>query len=187
MKPTYLFLSVCLPLAAFTYAEWATFSVDEQLTVQLPAQPTVTDMSKASTAIPQTVKMFSAQDGAGTYMILRLAATAPQSTMQSESSRTAFYDGLINGLVRGQKGVVLSRTSFATAGGEGVDVKYRGLDKGTGKMGIKYSRNLVLGAVAYSLSFYSQDRQDTTGVSGSESRKKFFESLTVKPVSTPQK
>ncbi|WP_375435031.1 hypothetical protein [uncultured Hymenobacter sp.] len=187
MKSVYIFLFACLPLVAFTCADWTTFSIDDQFAVQMPSQPKETDLGKASTKIPQTIKVFSAQDAAGTYMLMRLAATDPQANMQSESSRTAFYDGLINGLLRGQNGVLLSRTTFSTAGGEGVDVKYRGLDKGTGKMGIKYSRTLVLGAVAYSLSFYSQDRQDTTGISGSESRKKFFESIVAKPASVPKK
>ncbi|MBG8554945.1 hypothetical protein [Hymenobacter guriensis] len=186
MKMPYHLLLVCIPLAAFTVTDWITFPIDDQVSVQLPSQPTHLDVNQLKNSSPEKVRLFSAKDAAGTYFIVRLDASDSPSTLDTKSSRQDFYEGMISGMLKNQQGILLSRTTFTTAAGEGVEIKYKAIDKGTGKMTVKYSRSLLVAKTSYSFNFLSQDRQDTTGVAGNEQRRRFFDSIVAKPSSAPK-
>ena len=170
-----------LPLIAATLADWVTFNIDKQVSVQTPAQPEELDLAKLGLAVKlEGTKIYNAKDVIGFYQTIRVNDSGTESGPKEVGARKAFYEGVITGLLNQQNGVLLERSSFPTAGGEGIEIKYRSLDKRTGKQAIKYTRSLLVGKTSYSLNFLSLDG-DTTGTSGTEQRQRFFNSITVKP------
>jgi hypothetical protein len=179
MRKHMLPILLSLPLAAFVLADWQSFAVDEHLTVQLPGPPTERDLAKLAPQL-KGVQVWSAQDGTGMYLITRFAQTMDKP-LQDTTALRSYYAGVISGQLRREEGHLLSRTFFATAGGSGVEYKYRGRHQGTGKQVIKYGRSLLLGAVGYSFAFVPADRVDSLGLAGNEQRRRFFDSIMVKP------
>lgn len=182
----YLTLLAFLPLAAFISVDWQTFSVDDQVSVKLPIQPTEADLSKMLP--PDKVKdtrVFVAKDPYGLYQIIKTSANLSVESAALEESRQSFNKGMINGLLRNQQGTLISVTPFATSVGEGIEVKFRGITKATGKQVIKLTRSLLVGNTSYSFNFVPVDQTDSTGSSGNEQRRRFFDSIAVKalPVS----
>ena len=102
---------------------------------------------------------------------------------QSKAAREELYNGIVAGLLRSQKGVLVATSPFATAGGPGLEIKYKGLQLGTNKMVVKYTRALLVGKINYSFNFIPKDKEDATGTSGNEQRRRFFDSVVVKPKS----
>ncbi len=165
--------------------------VDSQFSVQLPVQPTEMDMMKILTSQGVTppaeqlekiksMKLLTATDGAGNYMITR-TATGLEAKIDEPGNRVAFYDGAINGLLQNERGTLLQRSTFTINGLEGADVSYRGVHKATGKMVVKYDRMLAVDNVVYVLAVYPVDRKDSTGTNLKEQRTKFFNSIAYKP------
>jgi hypothetical protein len=177
--------------------EWVTCAVDGQFSVQLPATATEMDMLKvfASQGVTppaeqlellKSMKVFTATDGAGNYMVTR-TATGLSANLEEPGNRTRFYEGAINGLLLKEHGTLLQRAAFTVNGTEGVEVRYRGVHKGTGQRVIKHNRLLAVGQVVYILAVYPVDRNDSTGAGLQEQRTKFFNSLTYRPTPTPSK
>lgn len=180
MKPiTYCLL--LLPLFAFAADTWQPFIVDSRVSVQLPAQPTELDFAKlAPTRKPDHTRMWLVRTSEGTCQVMRL----PNSSTISRSDtarRRAFYAGVLTSVMRNESGQLLLITPFPTPAGAGIEYKYKAIHKGTGKRVIKYTRFLLADSVGYSLNFTPADRQDSLGVAGNEQRRRFFNSITVKP------
>jgi hypothetical protein len=192
-------LVLCLLASAFRSAltEWVTCAVDGQFSVHLPVAATEMDMVKvfASQGVTppaeqlellKSMKVFTATDGAANYMVTR-TATGLSVSLEEAGNRARFYDGAINGLLLKEHGTLLQRAAFTVNGTEGVEVRYRGVHKGTGQRVIKHNRLLAVGQVVYILAVYPVDRNDSTGVGLGEQRTKFFNSMAYRPSPTPSK
>ena len=183
MKNTFFLYFLVLagfPAMALTAVEWVSFSVDS-VEVQMPHQAVEMDMSKqaAGNSYANT-RVFLAQDEYGTYQIIREDYRANANLGQSKAAREELYDGIIAGLLRSQKGVLVTTSHFATAGGPGIEIKYKGLQPGTNRLVVKYARALLVGKINYSFNFVPKDKQDASGASGNEQRRRFFDSVVVK-------
>ena len=182
----YLTLLASLPLAAFAVADWQTFSVDEHISVKLPIQPTEIDLSK--TLPPEKLKdtrVLVCKDTYGTYQVIKSDTGMSAESAASPESRQSFNEGMISSLLKNQQGTLISTTPFRTPAGDGIEIKFKGMTRATGKRIIKVTRNLLIGSVSYSFNFIPVDQADSTGISGNEQRQQFFNSIEVKtsPVS----
>lgn len=171
--------------------DWVTYQIDNQFSVQMPVQPTEIDLMKlyASQGVTppaeqletiKSMKLLTATDGITNYMITR-TPIGIEANINEPSSRTAFYDGAINGLMRNERGSQLQRSIFSTGGAEGVELSYKGVHKVTGKMVVKYNRFLAADKMLYMVSVYPVDKNDSTGITLKEQRTKFFNSVAYKP------
>lgn len=183
MKSTFLPYSLVLasfPAMAFTAVEWVPFAVDS-VEVQVPQQAVEVDLSKQTAGKSYSnTRVFLSQDEYGTYQVIREDYRSNAKLGQGKVAREELYDGIIVGLLRSQKGVLVATSHFATAGGPGIEIKYKGLQPGTNKMVVKYTRALLVGKINYSFNFVPKDKQDATGASGNEQRRRFFDSVVVK-------
>ena len=182
----HLVLLASLPLTAFVVADWQTFSVDEQISVRLPVQPTEVDLSKMLP--PEKLKdtrVLASKDSYGTYQIIKSVTGMSAESAASQESRQSFNEGVISSLLKNQQGTLISTTPFKTSAGDGIEIKFKGVTKATGKRVIKVTRNLLIGSVSYSFNFIPTDQVDSTGTSGNGQRQQFFNSIAVKnlPVS----
>jgi len=185
-KSTFLlFVSGLLSLAAtFRIAEWGSYVVDEQLTVQLPVAPQLLTPAVQRIAGPQPIHyphLWVAQDAAGTYQVASRPVPDPEADYTTTAARRVYYDEVIDELLEQQGAILLSQTKFSTAGGDGLEVKYTAPRPGSSRQAVQYLRTLVVAKTGYLLSFASTDAQDSTGTSGSEQRQRFFRAIVVKP------
>ena len=183
MKNTFLLYFLVLasfPALAFTVVDWVPFAIDN-LEVQVPQQAIEVDLSKqpAGKSYSNT-RVFVSGDEYGTYQVIREDYRSNANLGQSKADRKRLYDGIIAGLLRSQKGVLTATSHFATAGGPGIEIKYKGVQLGTNKMVVKYTRALLVGKINYSFNFIPKDKEDATGTSGNEQRRRFFDSVVVK-------
>jgi hypothetical protein len=170
-----------LPLIAATLAEWIPFAVDERVSLQAPTQPTQLDLAKLAPGKDmQHTRVWMVRATEGMYQVLRLPNKSSISRTDT-AGRRAFYAGVFTSVIRNESAQFLSVTPFPTAGGAGMEYKYKGLHKGTGKRVIKYGRVLLVDSISYMLNFIPTDRQDSLGLAGAEQRRRFFNSITVKP------
>lgn len=178
MKQALLFL----PLLVFTAADtWQPFAIDSHVTVQLPGQPTETDLAKLNTGknLGHT-QMWTLKAADGIYMVMRLPNKGSIGRADT-AGRQAYYAGVLTSVMRNEKAQTLSLTDFPTSVGEGIEYKYKAIHRGTGKRVIKYVRYLVVDSIGYSLAFTPADKLDSTGTAGNVQRRRFFDSITVKP------
>ena len=149
--------------------------------MQLPAAPTEADMSKfvPGSAAGRT-RLWKLYAPEGLYQVIRLSSK-DIIAKHDTAARSSYYAGVLSSVLRNEQGRLLARTPFPTAGGEGVEFKYNAMHRGTGKRVIKYLRYLVVDSVSYSLNFIPADRQDSLGLAGNEQRRRFFDSIAVKP------
>ncbi|MBD2717274.1 hypothetical protein KBK19_19700 [Microvirga sp. STR05] len=173
-----LLLGALLPLTALAWTTWSAYAVDTQLSVQLPSPPQEIDLAKQGLSQPN-LRLFIANDEVGMYQIIRMQLTPEMAAqVHSPADRQSFYDGFLRSLVGDLKGQLLTRTTFPTAAGEGVEVKFRSVHKGTGLKTVKFSRGLLVGDVCYGFNFLPRDVKDTAGTSGQAERQQFFSSIT---------
>jgi hypothetical protein len=171
-----------LPLLAFTAADnWQPFAIDQHVAVQLPTPPAEADLAKLAPGQNlHHMRMWMARAPEGIYQVIRIPATATISQADT-AGRRAFYAGTLASLMRNEKGQLLVLTHFATSAGAGIEYKYKSVHRATGKHVIKYGRSLLADSVAYALNFLPTDNQDSTGMAGNAQRRRFFNSITVKP------
>lgn len=170
-----------LPLLAATLADWITFNIDKEVSIQTPTQPTEIDLAKLAPGKNlQHTRVWALRATEGIYQVLRIPNT--RSIPRTDTAgRRSFYAGVLASVVRNESAQLLSITPFPSAGGAGIEYKYKGLHKGTGKRVIKYGRVLLLDSIGYTLSFIPTDQQDSLGLAGAEQRRRFYNSITVKP------
>lgn len=110
MKTTYLWLAfLCIGLFAFRPLSWVPVELDSRVSVSMPAQPKVA-------AMPEPVKMLSVKDATGAYVVI---ATALGKDFQG-AERKGYYDSMIESLLEGGKGKLLSRSTFTLGNYEGI-------------------------------------------------------------------
>lgn len=192
-KPYYLLLLLVgsFSLAAFTLADWVSFALDERVSVQLPAQPTELALSKtlspeqSKTVSPEQVKnnhVYVTKDAYGAYQVVQSATSLSAEKTALAATRANFYQRILQGVLKHEHGTLIAQSTFPTAGGEGLEITYRYLRKGTGKPVITVARHLLVGTISYGFYFVPLDQQDSTGTSGHQQRRRFFESIAVKPL-----
>jgi hypothetical protein len=170
-----------LPLFAFTADTWQPFAIDSRVSLQLPTHPTELDFAKlAPTRKPDHTRIWLLRAPEGTYQVIRLPNNSTISSTDT-AGRRAFYTGVLTSVMRNESGQLLLITPFPTSAGAGMEYKYKAMHKGTGKHVIKYTRILLADSIAYTLNFVPIDRQDSLGIAGAAQRRRFFDSITVKP------
>jgi hypothetical protein len=153
---------------------WLTRVVDERVVVQVPAE--LQELAPENLGMPPTARqiMWGAEDAEGMYLVLR-------QTPGHINNRERYYEGLVKGVLRSAHGELLARSTFPTRGGNGIELMFKARDPNSGKSVVQYSRSVLVDSCTYSFSFVSRNEQDSTGASGMDSRRRFFESITVTP------
>jgi hypothetical protein len=181
MKKPYL-LALLLPLVSAAFADWLPFAIDKQVAVQLPSQPTEVDLAKLMPSNNmQHTRMWALRAPEGIYMVLRLPTGSGIISQRDTAGRRDYYAGVVQSVLHDEQGQPITRSYFSTPAGAGLELKYKGRHQVTGKQVIKYIRSLVVDSVGYSLNFIPTDQQDSLGIAGNEQRRRFFNSITVKP------
>ncbi len=93
----------------------------------------------------QNTRGFLAQDEYGTYQVIRENYRSNAKLGLGKAAQEELYDGIIMGLLRSRKGTLVATSHFATAEGPGIEIKYNGLQLGTNRMAVKYTRALLVG------------------------------------------
>jgi len=170
-----------LPLVAFALNDWVPFAVDQRVRVQVPATPAEVDLAKvagASASERHNTRLWTARDADGVYQIARFAHMAVRP---DTAGRRSYYRDVVDGALQREQGELLARGSFPTVAGDGLEFKYRGRRRSTGTRVVKYSRSLVIGTTGYAFTFIPFDTQDSLGLAGDASRRRFFESIAAQP------
>jgi hypothetical protein len=113
---------------------------------------------------------------------MRVPTVNAQVIKQGDTAqRQFFYDNVVKGALAEEKQAhLLKRTSFQTAGGSGIEIKYTALDARTGHQRVRYMRSLILDSIGYNLIFRPADLSDSLGLVDHAQRRRFFSSITVK-------
>jgi hypothetical protein len=181
----YAYLLALLPLATCSTPKWEAYPIDAYLTVQLPAKPRV--LSIDSTGVDKVIKdkkvlapirAYGAKDSYGVYSVV--VNTAPPGVpIDIPASRDSLYaQGIRNTLRVNQGSRLLSKTMFNTPVGVGIAVKVAIISPNTGSPELVYNRTLLTKHRTYAFTFSPSD-EDTTA--GAAQRRRFFDSITVKP------
>jgi hypothetical protein len=168
-----------------TSSDWVKFALDDQVAVQVPSYPTGIDLSTTSLANRLVHPLaFSIRDASGEYQIIRvdISADVPKDALLGKTGHQLYYDTAVRGVIKNGQGVLLERSEFTTAAGQGVELKYRIIHQSTRRPVLMYRRFLLLGRLAYTFGFTPPDERDSTGITSEKQRNQFFNSITAKPV-----
>jgi hypothetical protein len=181
MKPSHLCLAL-LPLLGFSWLAWLPFAVDRRVSVQLPRRPTEIDRRQlAPPTDPRRPRGWMVEGLEGKYFVLR-SLTRPRLGRGDTLRRRALYDSLAAVALRSvQKGHLLNTTFFSTNGGTGCEIQYRGTSRYTHRRVVSVVRLLAVDSCCYSFSFLPAGPEDSVGVTGAAYRRRFFNSIQVKP------
>lgn len=164
---------------------WQPFAVDGQLTVQLPAAAKELDagLLQNTTQFPAHTRAWMARAPEGLYVVMRIpVSNAHRIAQQDTAQRRAFYQDVVRGaLAEEEHAHLLKHSYFQTAGGSGVEIMYTAWDAVSGQRRVRYMRSLSLDSIGYNLIFRPTDKLDSTGTAGNAQRRRFFDSITVKP------
>lgn len=157
---------------------WRTRAVDKRVRVQVPGE--LQELAPGALGLSPAAgqRVWGAEDAAGMYLVIR-------QTPGPITNRERYYEGLIRGVLGRAHGELLARSTFPTQGGNGIEIVFKARDPNTGKSFVQYSRSVLVEHCTYSLSFVSRDEHDSTGRSGAEKRRKFFDSIAVTPRAEP--
>jgi hypothetical protein len=153
---------------------WLTRVVDKRVVVQVPAELQELAPENLGMRPKPGQAIWGAEDTEGMYLVFR-------QTPGHITNRERYYEGLIIGILRSAHGELLERSTFPTKGGKGIELMFKARDPNSGKSTVKYSRSVLVDSCTYSFSFVSRNEEDSTGTSGMNSRRRFFESITVAP------
>lgn len=193
MRQNWLFmglLGLSFPVIA-AVTEWVTTPLDPRVSVQTPVALRELDLarilrsqgaSEEVIARNSGTRSFLAQDALGSYTVLVRRIGGTDLTVSKPAVRTAFYEQYLSAVMRSEHGVMLAQSPFSVSGQEGLDYRYRGLNKGTGRVVVKLARALVIDNTVYTLNYTPTDK-DSTGQTGALDRTRFFNSIAVQPPS----
>jgi hypothetical protein len=175
-----------LPLFAATVADvWQSFAVDKILTVQMPAKAAELNMTELlrTGQAPARTRTWVAQASEGLCVVMRIPTANAQRIKQSDAAhRQVFYKDVVRGALAVENhAFLLKRTSFQTAGGDGIEIKYTALNARTGRRRVRYMRSLVVDSIGYNFIFRPANLSDSLGLVDYTQRRRFFNSITVKP------
>lgn len=154
---------------------WLTVAVDNRVVVQVPGELKEIEASSLGMANAAGRTLLGAEDTDGIYLITR-------KNIGVITDRERYYDGLVIGILKGAHGRLLSRSSFPTLAGKGIEVQFEANDPASGESFVQFCRNLLVNDVDYNFSIISKSASSTTDGSESKKRKRFFESIAVNPV-----
>jgi hypothetical protein len=181
MKSLYIFSILVLSLStvSLTTDEWIEFSVDKQLTVELPGQPTTIrrDTVEAD-GFEQHLIISSYSDESGWYRISRDDLSHESDNYLTPQGRKEWYTAspMIEGALYQAK--FLKRETFEINGIDGVERTYDLPASQSHGHTIKYIRSLLVGKVAYDFWFIPKDGLKNPDLSR---KKRFFKSINLKP------
>lgn len=182
----WVYYIVLFSLTACSAPDWTSYPIDQHVSVQLPSQPHPVNLEstgankilKYKTLTPY--QAFAVADNRAKYRYTIVVNTNPMiAQVVTEAVRDSFYSQAINNTLHLSKSSYpLSRTTFRTPAGEGVEFVYSRLSSTTGKREVIYNRALLVNRKSYALSFVI-DEQDS--VASDVQRRRFFNSITVHP------
>jgi hypothetical protein len=183
MKHSYCVVLLCL--VSCTSPAWITYPVDQYLTVKLPAKPKVTNLDSmgVNKLLKQKTLPFQAllaEDQNGIYALV-VDASSRIERIPVNSNRDSLYAQVIKQLLaRAHDNRLLSRTSFNTPAGEGIELVMRTSSPETHTPLLVYNRTLFAHHRVYTFTFTPYEALlDSTA--HTEKRRRFFNSITVKP------
>jgi hypothetical protein len=101
---------------------------------------------------------------------------------QDTAQLRTFYQDLVRGaLTKEEHAHLLKHSYFHTAGGSGAEIMYTAWDAVARQRRVLYMRCLELDSITYNFIFRPTDKLDSTGTAGAADRRRFFDSITVKP------
>ncbi|NML65454.1 hypothetical protein HHL22_09580 [Hymenobacter sp. RP-2-7] len=143
MKTSYLWLAMlCFSLFAFRPSAWVQVNLDNRVSVLLPSQPQAAPM-------PEPVKVLSAKDTVGTYIVM----TSPLGADFQGEQRKQYYDSVVNGVLEQGKGKLAGRSTFTLNGYSGVDFAASITRPDNGQSMLIFARCLIVDKKAYVLQF----------------------------------
>lgn len=177
---TFLLLAGCFALLSCILASWQLFIVDNQLTVQLPAKPSEASAPGPGVSQSRAPRLWGTRTPEANFYILRDATNHPFAKGDTAAQRN-YLQYLTKVVLTENRGQLLSRTTFTTEGGKGMEIKISSLAKPANQPQISYIRLLVSGSYSYELIFKSTARYDSLDVAGRAQRQRFFNSIALKP------
>ncbi len=183
MKKVYLLALSFVTSCALS--DWQTVAVDEYVTVQLPEQPKLVDVSGMPFPSPATrqvatspsVRVLSAKDKSGVYGIIVNSEALPID-LKRPIEPDSFYNQGIRNVLQREHSTLLARSTFLTPAGKGVEVKFSSRPSSTNQVLIQHLRTILVGRASYTFSFLAHD---DNAASATAQRRRFFDSITVKP------
>ncbi|MDO7884285.1 hypothetical protein [Hymenobacter cheonanensis] len=183
MKKAYML--ALLFLASCALSDWQTFAVDKHVTVQLPEQPKLVDVSgmpfpssaTRQIATSPSVRVFSAKGNSCVYGII-VNSNALPAVPRQPFERDLFYTNGIQNVLEREHNALLARSTFFTRAGKGVEVTFSNKSSSTNQVFIQHLRTVLVGRASYTFSFLARD---DNAASATEQRHRFFNSITVKP------
>ena len=176
MKKHGLLLILCLASGWSCSGQqpWRARAVDKQVRVQVPGE--LQELAPGALGLSPAAgqRVWRAEDAAGMYLVIR-------QTPGPITNRGRYYEGLVRGVLGRTHGELLARSTFPTRGGNGIEIVFKAHDPNSGKCFVQYSRSVLVEHCIYNFSFISRDENDSTGRSGAEKRRKFFDSIAVTP------
>jgi hypothetical protein len=182
----YRYYVVVFFLTACSAPDWVSYPIDQHVSVQLPSRPYPVNLE--STGINKRLKYksldpyraFAVADNGAKYRYTIAVNTNPLiAQVVTEAVRDSFYNQNISKTMHlFGNSRLLSKTTFHTPAGEGVEYAFSALASKTGKREVLYTRMLLVSHKNYVLGF-AIDQQDS--VASDEQRRRFFNSITVKP------
>lgn len=157
---------------------WRPFVLDSHLTVELPAKAKYFGPTETGQVL--AVRSWATRTPQAGFFIVRVPTMLPV-TKGDTAQRHRYYRSLIKSTLTDTHSRLLSRTTFLTAGIDGVELKLRSIDNVTGSPTIRYMRSIVLGSFGYDLLFQSATPNDSVDSVCNAQRRRFFNSITVKP------
>jgi len=168
-----LWLSLLLvPMFAFVTTDWVSVQLNNRVSVSFPTQPDEKEMSGNQVWVQDAGSDARCMVMMMDFNKFGMDSTMLSAEMQKEESFEQFQEGII-GQIEGAK--LISRKKTTTNGY--LTFEYV-IDMGKtdeGALNIMYNKNVFVGAMMYSLSFYEKNKKPQAEV-----RNKFFNSLKIK-------
>jgi hypothetical protein len=163
---------------------WQSFAVDEQLTVQLAAAKELdAGLLQNATRLSTHTRAWMARAPGGLCAVMRIPlSNSHRIERQDTAQLRTFYQDLVRGaLTKEEHAHLLKHSYFHTAGGSGAEIMYTAWDAVARQRRVLYMRCLELDSITYNFIFRPTDKLDSTGTAGAADRRRFFDSITVKP------
>lgn len=179
MTKSLLVFSLLFLVNACTRNDWVTYPINEHITVQLPSPPKVVNLQKQKglPEVPavalQHLQAFASSDDYGAYTIL-----VNPTDSSSVLPRDSIYNAGIRDVLLAQQGRLLTRTTFSTPAGNGVEALLDVVPPNIGmhvRMGV---HAVMVGQQSYVFAFVPYAETDSS--LANICRRRFFDSIVVK-------
>jgi hypothetical protein len=171
MKKQLLWLLLMLPLAAFTYAEWVSFKLDDRATINFPAQPETKDVNGNNMWLKDVD-----ENGRCMAMVVDFAKFGTDSAgLAAELQKEGTYEMFKNSMLAQMPGATaISDKVTPYKGRPGYQIIVNATSANS-KLDRVYMQMVFAGTKMYALSFYEGSAKPQEA-----NRNKFLNSLVVK-------